>query len=712
MPFKYYNCCFGNLVPLTKSGQHHLFSFFAFKENRLALFIKIRDNTQEPCGRLSFLKEPRNYRSLTQNAICNLNITLPSYSKVNEETVLKSELMREPDLLSDVSEMKQDLIKMTAILTADSTGKSPSLRPCGLEKGAEEVSGEPLDIMEKDLERVKEDLEKVSEILRSGTYEGDATEAGAGKVTRTSEEWVLLSDSEIAEAKKMAALDIQEPVLRESRANRGALRPKAIKDCGDLKEYLLDAPVSSKVKAKRESASQEKFTDVVLHKSTPTKVQDANKSADIKKPLRKKGKEDGTDQLSVPIAPSQTSPVSPVVEETPIGSIKDKVKALQQKVEAEQKSKKTAGVKTQLPVSKPSPKAKESPKTKRGPPKSPKAEDEKVEETMSVKEPSSPESGSSVNKHRPLSPDSPIPEFGQDWPDSVLALAGERPTSHKSVCSEVEFSTNSPLLQDSDRPLSPSSVDSGDESMTPQFITCHEMSFTEHIVSSDTQITEFLSAHENSAELLPSHTSIVNVSDSNLTSESNTDFIMDMDHAFTDDAQQSDTMPSEHLRKEDESKNLEESSVVLTHSDPCASLSAGETTTLKEIAEKLSHEEGLSEEKLESQKKHGVHLNAFEFQMDGKPVAETDWPFSQMHDQSLAGEQVSFVESHTERPLSPESDTEFRAFSPETLKSMSLLRSDSQGSVDSFDNYNPLSPDSPIPCFDNTITISSFCVRT
>ncbi|XP_015258826.1 PREDICTED: ankyrin-3-like isoform X17 [Cyprinodon variegatus] len=76
-----YADCFGNLVPLTKSGQHHLFSFYAFKENRLALFIKIRDNTQEPCGRLSFMKEPRNYRSLQHNAICNLNITLPSYSK-------------------------------------------------------------------------------------------------------------------------------------------------------------------------------------------------------------------------------------------------------------------------------------------------------------------------------------------------------------------------------------------------------------------------------------------------------------------------------------------------------------------------------------------------------------------------------------------------------------------------------------------------------
>ncbi|XP_028287216.1 ankyrin-3 isoform X3 [Parambassis ranga] len=76
--------CFGNLVPLTKSGQHHVFSFFAFKENRLALFVKIRDTAQEPCGRLSFTKEPRTYRSLNHNAICNLNITLPTYSKESD----------------------------------------------------------------------------------------------------------------------------------------------------------------------------------------------------------------------------------------------------------------------------------------------------------------------------------------------------------------------------------------------------------------------------------------------------------------------------------------------------------------------------------------------------------------------------------------------------------------------------------------------------
>ncbi|KAG7221512.1 hypothetical protein INR49_017168 [Caranx melampygus] len=313
-----------------------------------------------------------------------------------ETSVLKSELMREPDLLSDVSEMKQDLIKMTAILTADSTEKSPSLGGCGLEKGTEDISGEPLEIMEKDLEKVKEDLEKVSEILRSGTYEGEE----AAKAARMSEEWVLLSDSEIEEAKKMAALEIQEPILRESRTNRGAPRPKAIKDSGDLKEYLLDAPVTSKVKAKKEPASQERFTDVVLRKSakpaTPTKVLDKTTAGDVKKPVRRKGKDQGQPEestegsalLSVPAAPAPASPVSPVVEETPIGSIKDKVKALQQKVEAEQKSKKLTGSKpSQLPVvSKSSPKAKESPKSKQAPPKSPKPESEKLEETMSVKE--------------------------------------------------------------------------------------------------------------------------------------------------------------------------------------------------------------------------------------------------------------------------------------------------------------------------------------
>uniref|UniRef100_A0A9J8B0U7 Ankyrin 2 n=1 Tax=Cyprinus carpio carpio TaxID=630221 RepID=A0A9J8B0U7_CYPCA len=100
--------CFGNLVPLTKSGQHHIFSFYAFKENRLALFIKIRDNTQEPCGRLSFTKEPRSYRTLTHSAICNLNITLPAYSK-------ESDSDQEPDEeVTDEADRKEGRLAVIA----------------------------------------------------------------------------------------------------------------------------------------------------------------------------------------------------------------------------------------------------------------------------------------------------------------------------------------------------------------------------------------------------------------------------------------------------------------------------------------------------------------------------------------------------------------------------------------------------------------------
>uniref|UniRef100_A0A7M4FX66 Ankyrin 3 n=1 Tax=Crocodylus porosus TaxID=8502 RepID=A0A7M4FX66_CROPO len=76
--------CYGNLAPLTKGGQQLVFNFYAFKENRLPFSIKIRDTSQEPCGRLSFLKEPKTTRGLPQTAVCNLNITLPAHKKETE----------------------------------------------------------------------------------------------------------------------------------------------------------------------------------------------------------------------------------------------------------------------------------------------------------------------------------------------------------------------------------------------------------------------------------------------------------------------------------------------------------------------------------------------------------------------------------------------------------------------------------------------------
>ncbi|KAM9809726.1 ankyrin-3-like isoform 15-T15 [Syngnathus typhle] len=76
--------CYGNLSPLTKSGQQLVFNFYSFKENRLPFNVKTRDMGQEPCGRLSFLKEPKNSKGLPQTAICNLNITLPTHKKEME----------------------------------------------------------------------------------------------------------------------------------------------------------------------------------------------------------------------------------------------------------------------------------------------------------------------------------------------------------------------------------------------------------------------------------------------------------------------------------------------------------------------------------------------------------------------------------------------------------------------------------------------------
>ncbi|XP_034041501.1 ankyrin-3 isoform X38 [Thalassophryne amazonica] len=76
--------CYGNLSPLTKSGQQLVFNFYSFKENRLPFNVKIRDMSQEPCGRLSFLREPKSTKGLPQTAICNLNITLPTHRKTEK----------------------------------------------------------------------------------------------------------------------------------------------------------------------------------------------------------------------------------------------------------------------------------------------------------------------------------------------------------------------------------------------------------------------------------------------------------------------------------------------------------------------------------------------------------------------------------------------------------------------------------------------------
>ncbi|XP_045325597.1 ankyrin-2 isoform X17 [Leopardus geoffroyi] len=499
--------CFGNLVPLTKSGQHHIFSFFAFKENRLPLFVKVRDTTQEPCGRLSFMKEPKSTRGLVHQAICNLNITLPIYTKEsesdqeqeeeidmtsekNDETestetsVLKSHLVNEvpvlasPDLLSEVSEMKQDLIKMTAILTTDVSDRAGSIKVKELVKAAEEEPGEPFEIVE----RVKEDLEKVNEILRSGTCTRDE-----GSVPRSQsekelveEEWVIVSDEEIEEARLKAPLEITEYPCVEVRIDKeGDI--KVEKDSTGLVNYLTEdlksyvSPHEKKQQTAQEIAG-EKCEALAVGRSSenegkdapPGETQSAQKqhkpSLGIKKPVRRKLKEkqkqkeesvQGSTEKSelkkcsseesldedTGLAPEPLPTVkatSPLIEETPIGSIKDKVKALQKRVEDEQKGRSKLPVRVKgkedvpkkithrtHPAVSPSPKSERhgpaspsskterhsslsaSTKTERHPPISPSSKTEKhspVSPSAKTERHSPVSSSSKTEKHSPVSP--------------------------------------------------------------------------------------------------------------------------------------------------------------------------------------------------------------------------------------------------------------------------------------------------------------------
>ncbi|KAM8939032.1 ankyrin-2 [Pelodytes ibericus] len=413
--------CFGNLVPLIKSGQHHIFSFYAFKENRLPLFVKVRDTTQEPCGRLSFMKEPKSSRGLVHQAICNLNITLPQYNKESESdqeledeenltsekndeetestetSILKSHLVNDvpvlasPDLLSEVCEMKQDLIKMTAILTPDSSQKTGSIKQKDIVK-ADEDPGEPFEIVEQ----VKEDLEKVSKILRTGTYtreESSIEGAHAMRPYSKEEEWVVVGEDEIEEAKLSALLE-DTPCV-EVRLDKGE-KPRVKSDMTEMVSYLVN--------------DLNGYSCEVTHDGEIQRKEQRKIPLEIKKPIRRKLKErlreeellGTTDQSGLKKFSSEESldeevgltttsvaiakEVSPVIEETPIGSIKDKVKALQKRVEEEQKSVPSISSKSQLKNAVSEPVKPQTLVEVAQPPISPSVKTEKLEETMSVRE--------------------------------------------------------------------------------------------------------------------------------------------------------------------------------------------------------------------------------------------------------------------------------------------------------------------------------------
>ncbi|XP_027453451.1 ankyrin-1 isoform X8 [Zalophus californianus] len=73
---------FGNLVPVRKAAQQRSFQFQSFRENRLAIPVKVRDSSREPAGSLSFLRKAMKYED-AQHILCHLNITMPPCTKVS-----------------------------------------------------------------------------------------------------------------------------------------------------------------------------------------------------------------------------------------------------------------------------------------------------------------------------------------------------------------------------------------------------------------------------------------------------------------------------------------------------------------------------------------------------------------------------------------------------------------------------------------------------
>ncbi|XP_060520918.1 ankyrin-3-like isoform X3 [Cylas formicarius] len=69
----------GNLVPVLQSNDQPTLGFKAFKENRCAFIMRLRDHDEEPAGRIVFMADPKVGRAgwVPSQPLCTLNLTLP-----------------------------------------------------------------------------------------------------------------------------------------------------------------------------------------------------------------------------------------------------------------------------------------------------------------------------------------------------------------------------------------------------------------------------------------------------------------------------------------------------------------------------------------------------------------------------------------------------------------------------------------------------------
>uniref|UniRef100_A0A1I8JAN9 ANK_REP_REGION domain-containing protein n=1 Tax=Macrostomum lignano TaxID=282301 RepID=A0A1I8JAN9_9PLAT len=72
----------GNLAAITKGNEQLFLSFKAFRENRLACVVRVKDSSQPAVGKVAFLKDPRPTKptdSPSLKPICTLEVALPDY---------------------------------------------------------------------------------------------------------------------------------------------------------------------------------------------------------------------------------------------------------------------------------------------------------------------------------------------------------------------------------------------------------------------------------------------------------------------------------------------------------------------------------------------------------------------------------------------------------------------------------------------------------
>lgn len=90
----------GNLVPITKSGEHLKLPFKAFLENRLPFAVRVKDQHADTVGRALFMREPKIAKGeAPQQPICILNIVLPENIIPEQLTVLDEEQERALSIL-------------------------------------------------------------------------------------------------------------------------------------------------------------------------------------------------------------------------------------------------------------------------------------------------------------------------------------------------------------------------------------------------------------------------------------------------------------------------------------------------------------------------------------------------------------------------------------------------------------------------------------